>query len=393
MVASRTGAAVPQMVYAGSLPFLVQEWQLSGVQAGMVQGSFNLCYAASLLLCSLAADRLGPARIFAVANWASAAAFLACALFARSFESGLLLFGLLALTLGGAYTPALMLVARAMPADGRGSAVGWLLAGSSVGYFAAIAALSSLGSLIGYESVWLLLAPVPLASAIAGQAALASRVSLPGTPVQAVTRAGVDGAARTPALLTAGYAAHCWELLGMWAWAPAFLMLTLSESTSLSPVAIGLLAAAALHLSGAAGTIVGGVASDVFGRRTILLVMALAGAFLSFVFGWSGALGPLTLVVVAALYGFATISDSGPLTAAMADAVPAKRLGTALAVRSIFGFGAGAAAPIVFGWVLDITLSRNGAQSWGAGFAVLGLGGAIAAACAAKLPRDRSGPP
>jgi MFS family permease len=79
MVASRIGAAVPHMVYAGSLPFLVQEWQLSGVQAGTVQGIFNLCYAVSLLLCSLAADRVGPARIFSVANWSSTAIFLACA--------------------------------------------------------------------------------------------------------------------------------------------------------------------------------------------------------------------------------------------------------------------------------------------------------------------------
>src|SRR3546814_19435632 len=77
---------------------------MTGVEAGSIQATFNLCYAISLLLCSWASDHVGARRVFVAANWLSALAFLACALFARSHESGLILFGLLALALGGSYT-------------------------------------------------------------------------------------------------------------------------------------------------------------------------------------------------------------------------------------------------------------------------------------------------
>src|SRR3546814_13524889 len=83
-------------------------------------------------------------RVFVAANWLSALAFLACALFARSHESGLILFGLLALALGGSYTPAIILVSEATAPTRRGSAIGLLLTGSSLGYFVAIAACAGL---------------------------------------------------------------------------------------------------------------------------------------------------------------------------------------------------------------------------------------------------------
>src|SRR5215510_6474955 len=93
---SRFGAGVATMVYAGTLPFLLQEWGMSGVEAGSVQSAFNLSYAISLLVCSWASDRVGPRKIFVAANWLTAALLVACALFARSYQSGLILFGLLA---------------------------------------------------------------------------------------------------------------------------------------------------------------------------------------------------------------------------------------------------------------------------------------------------------
>src|SRR3546814_1563136 len=80
---SRFGAGVANMVYAGSLPVLIEAWRMTGVEAGSIQATFNLCYAISLLLCSWASDHVGARRVFVAANWLSALAFLALALFAR----------------------------------------------------------------------------------------------------------------------------------------------------------------------------------------------------------------------------------------------------------------------------------------------------------------------
>ncbi len=96
-------------------------------------------------------------------------------------------------------------------------------------------------------------------------------------------------------------------------------------------------------------------------------------------------------MLVAMLYGFATIGDSGVLSTAMTEAVPPAQLGSMLALRSILGFGAGAISPLAMGWVLDLT-NPPGAppEQWGWAFALLGLGGLIAAICAGFLPADTS---
>ena len=55
------------------------------------------------------------------------------------------------------------------------------------------------------------------------------------------------------------------------------------------------------------------------------------------------------LLVMVAVYGFATIGDSSMLSAAMTQAVSLQTLGRALATRSVLGVSVGAIAPIAFG--------------------------------------------
>jgi len=383
---SRFGAGVSNMVYAGTLPFLLQEWDMSGMEAGSVQSAFNVCYACSLLVCSWAADRIGPRKIFATANWLTAAMLIACALFARSYESGLILFGLLALALGGSYTPAIMLVAQELPSNERGRAVGMLLTGSSLGYFFAIACCAGLAPAWGYAPLWLALSVIPVFSAIAGTFATAttsdSKLQHSMPPV-ADAKAVLS---RKSTLLTIGYTAHCWELLGMWAWTPAFLAFAFADRVDLSPLMIGVVIAGALHISGALATLFGGWASDRWGQRAVLLGMAAAGAILSLVVGWTAPLPPVAVAAIVFLYGFAALGDSGVLSSAMADAVAPGQLGRMLALRSILGFGAGAISPAAFGWVLDLTNAPGHPPSqWGWAFAMLGGGGVVAITAAFLL--------
>jgi MFS family permease len=189
-------------------------------------------------------------------------------------------------------------------------------------------------------------------------------------------------------LLTSGYVGHCWELFGMWAWVPAFLIASLGDrlaqgSMALGPVGLGIAIAIALHLSGLLASVTMGWASDRYGRRTVLIAMAAIGALCSFGFGWSSQLAPALLLAFAALYGFTALGDSSVLSTAMSEAVPAAYLGRALAIRSILGIGVGAAAPAAFGAVLDWAAPGEG---WGWAFALLGLGGIAATVCALLLP-------
>jgi MFS family permease len=198
---------------------------------------------------------------------------------------------------------------------------------------------------------------------------------------------------RSVVLLNIGYVGHSWELLGMFAWAPAFVTAAASAAAvgGAAPIA-GAWLAGLLHLAGFAAALTMGRASDRLGRRRVLMVLAAIGTACSFTFGWTVGLPVGLIAVFAAIYGFSAFGDSPVLSTAMTEAVAPGRLGRALAVRSVLGFGAGAISPLAFGMVLDLTNAPGAPPSrWGWAFVLLGIGGAMAAICAWLLPNTRRG--
>ena len=190
--------------------------------------------------------------------------------------------------------------------------------------------------------------------------------------------------------LMAGYTFHSWELLGMWAWTPAFIAACLAVSglASVQAVEIGSYITAAFHLTGLVASSTMGRLSDRTGRRSVLFAMALTSTLCSFVFGWLIGWAPALLFAVGAIYGFTALGDSPVLSTAFTEAVRPAYLGSGLALRSLLGFGAGAIAPLAFGAVLDATNPAGVTPAtWGWAFVTLGLGGAVAAWCAWGLAR------
>jgi MFS family permease len=108
------------------------------------------------------------------------------------------------------------------------------------------------------------------------------------------------------------------------------------------------------------------------------LEMSTLSLTCSFTIGWLVTL-PLWLVaLVGGCYSVAAIGDSPVYSAALTELVPPRFLGTAYALRSVLGFGAGVLSPLAFGFVLDWARDALGAaapQAWGLAFASLGLGG------------------
>jgi MFS family permease len=159
---------------------------------------------------------------------------------------------------------------------------------------------------------------------------------------------------------------------------------------------IGIAIAALSHLASVAGSILGGSASDRLGRARVMMIASLASLCMSFAFGWMAAWPLWLLAIMAALYNLLAIADSSVYSTALAEAVPAHRLGAAYSVRSVMGFGAGAISPWVFGLALDWGVARFGAGStlaWVAAWSSVGLGamlGPLMIMRFAKLERARS---
>ena len=179
----------------------------------------------------------------------------------------------------------------------------------------------------------------------------------------------------------------------MWAWIPAFLAAGFAlQGAAVSGATVsGAWLSALLHAVGAVAAFTMGRLSDRAGRRPVLVVLAGLGAIASCSIGWLIHAPSIVLVPLALAYAFVTLGDSPVLTTAISEAVRPGYRGAVLAWRGLAGFGAGALAPLGFGLVLDLAKSAGArpAVSWGLGFAALGVGGALALACAMALRRVR----
>ncbi len=383
------------MAYPTILSVVQPEWSLSATAAGSISSGFQLGTAVSLVVVSALADYINPRALFiGGAGTATAVAFL-IPLVAHSHLSGLLLFTALAVALAGIYTPGVMLISARFEPARRGNAVGWFLASSSLGYVVALVVGGLVVARSGWRSAVFVLALGPLVCLIL--ALLLFRGDLGSPPARSAGFSfHADLSGNRPAqLMVAGYVFHSWELLGMWAWTPAFMAAALAVHGTAPERSAGLGASlsALFHVMGAAASGAGGWLSDRWGRTAVIAGMMAVSSLCSFMFGWLLMAPILLIMLVGSIYGFSAVGDSSVYSTGLTETITPSRLGSALAVRSLLGFGAGAVAPLVFGMVLDFFGGRKaGAAGWGWAFSVLGVGGVLGLACTLwlrALPESR----
>ncbi len=366
------------MVYAACLPILKNEWGMSATQAGSIVSGFMIGYSASLAVASWLSDYFGARRIFVLSAITSTVTALLFGFFARDYLTTLLLHSLLGIAQGGIYTPGIVLMAERFPVDRRGGAVGWFIASTSLGYACSLAVSGILVAAGGHVLAFIGTGILPSAGALILWTALRRTPNIIHDRSSGVSFMTVLRNERNVRSLMAGYTCHCWELLGMWAWTPAFLAasLALSGAASTRSVEIAAYCVAAMHIVGAVASSTMGHLSDLLGRRAVLTGLGAAGALLSLIFGWLVAAPVPILIGLMLIYGFVAIGDSPVLSAAITEVVAPNRLGSVLAVRSLLGFGAGAVSPVAFGAVLDyLRIGDNIASAWGPAFMVFAIGG------------------
>ena len=166
---------------------------------------------------------MGPQKVFLGSLTAGALSAMAFALFARDYYSGLILYTLVGLALGGCYTTGLMLLSERYITAKRGTAMGYFIASTAAGYALSLL-LSGLALPLGGYKLSLLVTCLgaPIGAGLAW-------LTLWRTKNTVVQRQPQRNLARglwwnKPAILMiAGYCFHAWEILGMWTWTPAFL--------------------------------------------------------------------------------------------------------------------------------------------------------------------------
>src|SRR5687768_14093251 len=357
----------------------------------MVQAGFHLGYLTSLFIVGFIADHFGAKRAYIATGVAGCVSPWAFVLFADGFWSAFWLHALTGLCQGGTYTPALALINDHIERARRGRAMGYFIAGSSAGYAICLGVAGLALQFTGWRGALAAVALLPVISWVSGV------LVLRGTPNRVHARpAGESLLASLPAVLKNrkgmlsiwGYTAHNWELLGLWAWLPAFLTAALVLQGASSQYA--LLFAGLTYVANIGGSIAGGTMADRWGRIQTILTWSCVSLVLSFSIGWLIAVPIALLVALACLYNFAAIADSSTHSTVLAESVPPHYLGVAYAVRSVVGFGAGVVSPFVFGWALDLAgggRASTSAFAWGIAWTTLGIGGLLGPVATWRLMR------
>jgi MFS family permease len=186
------------------------------------------------------------------------------------------------------------------------------------------------------------------------------------------------------------YTFHCWELFVVWTWLPSFLAAAGSGALGGYGESVGVAVAGLAHVLGATGSIVGGTASDRWGRARVMLCITGLSLSGSFLFGWLWAWPFWLLVLGGAIYNLCAIADSSVYSTALAEVVPPSRLGTAYSVRSVMGFAAGAISPVVFGAALDFGrghLTGDPTYPWALAWSTAGVGALLGPMMIAQFAR------
>jgi len=367
--------------YTAILPILQVEWGMRHGEAGLIFSAYQACYLVAVLILASLTDRMDTRTIYlGSAVWAGAAS-LAFPFLAHGFGSAAILRALAGIGLAGTYVPGMRLVAQRFGGERRGLAIACYASAFGLGSAASLVLTGYFTRLGGWRLAMGLTALGPLLAA-----GLAAAVLSPAAPPALGERPRLLDARvfrNRPALwMIAGYSAHNWELFGMRAWLPPFLAATLVRrgASLVDASSMAATLASGILLVGAVSNIVGGWASDRWGRPRVIVISQLFSAACSFTIGWLFSAPLWVILTVAAVYGIFVTSESGTLSTGVTELAEPSAMGATLAVQSCLGFLAAAVAPAAFGFVLDQLQAVSGGTAaalswqWGPAFGVFALG-------------------
>ncbi len=369
------------MTYAAALPVLQKEWIMSAAQAGSISTGFQLGYAFSLVVFSSIADRISARTVYLASLFATGVCSLGFAFLARDFLSGLILYVVVGVALGGTYTTGVMIISNQYIPASRGMAVGFFIASTSCGYALSLAISGIALPLGGYRLSFFLTCLGPMLGWLLALITLHHTV-VPVPERRTGQKFTKEVLGNRPAMLLIwGYTFHNWELQGMWSWTPAFMTACLGVAgvAGVKAAGSGAHITALFHVMGLIASFSMGILSDRLGRAQVILLLATISMICSFTFGWTVGFPLFVIFVIGVIYAFSSLGDSPVLSTALTEVMEPSYLGASLGLRSLLGFGCAAMAPLAFGAILDwsnpIIDGQRQYMTWGWAFSVLGVGG------------------
>jgi MFS family permease len=366
-----------------AVPSLRSEWGVGSIAAGWLTASVQIGFAAGAVASALLnlADRIEPQRLVASGAGCAAACTGALALFAHGLSAAIPLRFLTGFVLAAVYPVGMKLMASWSESADRGRSFGVLIGALTLGS-ALPHLINGLGPL-PWRTVMGVAATLSAAGAVIALAAIVPGPHLDGRVMRPSPRHALAMFADRGAQLTnVGYFGHMWELYALWTWLSMFLL----AGNQGRGDKVGVIAFSAIGIAGAAGSLLGGWASDRIGRRAAAVTALVISASCCLASPLFFTAPTPVLVLFLLVWGASVIADSGVFSTSLSEIANKRLVGTALTAQTAIGFLLTVAAIHLVPVTADLV-------GWRYAFLLLAPGPVIGAvAMAALRPRDPNNP-
>ena len=384
MCIGQVGNLLPHVVVpAVMVQYLMPLWGMTNTQAGLLAAAYAAGYMVAVPFLSALTDRFDARRILLIGSLCSGLSTLAFALFATSWLTGVIIWGLAGASFAGAYMPGLRALTDRIEAVNASRSITLYTASYSLGVGFSFLVSQLVADAFGWRWSFGVTGLGPLIMAI-----VAWRMN----PVLPISTGGhlldVRPVLRNrPAMAyILSYGTHCFELYGFRTWLVAFWTFVLSRHQGGSlPDAMTVSFVGSILAMPA--SIIGNELSLRYGRERAITWIQVISALTALSVGLLSGGSAWVLLVLILFYAITVPADSGSLTAGMMSFAQPQFKGLTLALHSTVGFGLSALS----GWLVGLALDSQGGiqepQGWMAAFAVLAAG-AMLGPLALRLSRN-----
>jgi MFS family permease len=367
----QVGNLLPHVVVpAVMVQYLMPLWGMTNTQAGLLAAAYAAGYMVAVPFLSALTDRFDARRILLMGSLCSGLSTLAFALFATSWLTGVIIWGLAGASFAGAYMPGLRALTDRIDTVNASRSITLYTASYSLGVGFSFLVSQLIADAFGWRWSFGITGLGPLFMAFV---AWRMKPVLP-TPtgghlldVRPVLR-------NRPAMAyILSYGTHCFELYGFRTWLVAFWTFVISRHQGGSlpdAMTVSFLAS----ILAVPASIIGNELSLRFGRERAITWIQVISALTALSVGLFAGGPAWVLLVLILFYAITVPADSGSLTAGMLSYAQPQFKGLTLALHSTVGFGLSALS----GWLVGLALDSQGGtedpQAWLAAFGVLAAG-------------------
>ncbi len=376
LCAAEVAGMLGVFAFPALLPHFMQLWELTGNQAGWINGIYFIGYTGAVPVLTSLTDRMDARRIYLAGCVIGILSNLGFAFLAEGFWTALIFRALCGISLAGTFVPGLKALMDRVAPSAQPRSIAFYTACFGLGMSASFFVTGKLFQGWGWETAF--------AAAAAGSGLallLAAAVLAPVPPPDAGTTAGrrhiLDFRPvwrnRNARAYILAYMCHTWEMFAARAWLVAFMAFNVSVHPGSEHLLIPTTVMAVAGIAGMLASIAGAELAVRFPRKTmVILIMGMSG-LISLTIGFCAGLDPVWVAMLCLVYTIFFQGDSAAIHAGVITAARPDLRGATMALQSLGGFGAAALGTIAAGWVLDLSGGGHSVFSWGLTFASMGV--------------------